>query len=120
MAALVANRFRSSWTLLEADNFWFRDIRYKGCCFQSRNYVQLVWFLVWTMENRFRPLVGGMTTEFFQTAVLILASLTLFGVGGIIVWIFNLGQWKGMVDSEIEGNREDHRRYEELFMRIEQ
>ena len=56
-----------------------------------------------------------MTTELFQTLVLIISAATLLGVGGILVWIFNLGQWKGRIDAQFEGNWKDHERYDEVF-----
>ncbi len=56
-----------------------------------------------------------MSTQIFQTAMLVMMCATLLGVGGIVVWIFELGRWIGMVDTELEGNRVDHKRYEEIF-----
>ena len=57
-----------------------------------------------------------MTT--FEITTMVMMGLTLAGVGGIILWIFNFGRWVGMVDAEIEGNRADHMRYEETFQRM--
>ena len=54
-----------------------------------------------------------MTT--YEVITTVMMGLTLAGVGGIILWIFN---FRRMVDSEIAGNRADHMRYEEIFQRI--
>ena len=54
-----------------------------------------------------------MTT--FEITALIMMGLTLLGVGSIGIWIFKWGRWTGMVDTEILDNREDHKRYEDIF-----
>ena len=54
-----------------------------------------------------------MTT--FEIYIMVISSLTFVGVGGIVTWIFNFGQWKGRVVAQFEGNWKDHERYDEVF-----
>ena len=53
-----------------------------------------------------------MRTQIFQTAMMVMMALTLFGVSGIFVWIFKMGHWKGTVDRELKHNKIDHIRFE--------
>ena len=52
------------------------------------------------------------TFEYVTVGMLV---LNLIGVTGIGLYLFNFGRWVGMVDNELEGNKVDHRRYEEIF-----
>jgi len=54
-----------------------------------------------------------MTT--FEIVTTVMLALTLLGVSGIGIYLFNFGRWVGMVENELEGNRVDHARYEEIF-----
>ncbi len=60
-----------------------------------------------------------MTTSLYQTVVLIMMTLTLFGVSGIFVWIFRMGHWKGTVDRELKHNKIDHIRFEREHTALE-
>ena len=56
----------------------------------------------------------------YQTIALAMSALTLFGVSGILVWIFRFGHWKGTVDRELKHNKIEHIRFEKEHTALEQ
>ncbi|KKK52400.1 hypothetical protein LCGC14_3105310 [marine sediment metagenome] len=56
----------------------------------------------------------------YQTIALAMSALTLFGVSGILIWIFKFGQWKGAVDRDRKHNIIEHIRFEKEHTALEQ